>query len=417
MKNLKEKYDKLMGQGMKEYNWAMLSLYPLKKGVSLIGIGYDAPSNKLAMYSPKGKKPFPDKAMNRITKAIEYFKKAIKIDSSRGGAYKWLGRCYDHLRNFDEAIKYYKIAIKKACSYKEELKERIKECGLKKKEFDKIKVAEIIDVNEIIEEELECSDIALEDLEIGKSELGDLSYEEDEGFTKDEINKYKSENEITDFYDFSIELEDIEDLDEEGYENAKYANLKDKKGNFHGQYKQSQNKKYIIIYDNGISLVDKKGKDVITHGQIYLIENKNKILWKKKTRNTIHDMVVTNNGLVIVFDWERKTINLHFINKESKEVFQYIFDEPDCDIGGELGGEKDFSEKYNKFIVKVSGIYQKIYCFDTKNNKLLWIKELKINDIISKIKFNFKEIFISYLDRGTIDKLDLNGGFIENGII
>jgi len=84
--------------------------------------------------NPYDNEEIPKKKIKDLNEVIKILRKAIKIAPDRGSPYKFIGRTYDYLTLYDEAIKYYKKAIElNPYSYKEELSSRIKECLQKKR--------------------------------------------------------------------------------------------------------------------------------------------------------------------------------------------------------------------------------------------------------------------------------------------
>lgn len=77
--------------------------------------------------------PIPEKKVEELNKAIGLFKQSIKLCPTKGSAFKWLGRTYQFLTLYEEAVDCYKEAIKLNPAYRKDLTYRIIECGEQKK--------------------------------------------------------------------------------------------------------------------------------------------------------------------------------------------------------------------------------------------------------------------------------------------
>lgn len=216
-------------------------------------------------------------------------------------------------------------------------------------------------------------------LKVGKikSEKGSLGVSI--GFDDDEDSEESDfEEEITDFDNFSIDLE--EDFEEDINYTHKNITLEDENGHFYGEYNQSPNQKYIIAFDEGY-IKDNKP----TGGQVYLIENQKKIFWKKRLERP-NAGFVTNQGEVIIIDWtssDELMGKLLIFSKQGKKVFEQIFE---SNIGGQ-----DISHDGKELIITTCNPDNSIYLFDINNKKLL--KKIKNNTSQKPlVNFVFSEI-------------------------
>ena len=69
-----------------------------------------------------------DKDIEALNKAIKLYGESINIGPYWGLSHKYIGRIYQYLTLYDEAIKYFKMAIKINSRFKKELNGRIKDC-------------------------------------------------------------------------------------------------------------------------------------------------------------------------------------------------------------------------------------------------------------------------------------------------
>jgi len=176
----------------------------------------------------------------------------------------------------------------------------------------------------------------------------------------DEDDDYE-EKKITDFNNFSIDLESYAG-------NDKWINLEDEKGGyFHGQYYQSKNKKYLVAYVDSYGKVDKNGKETNISGQVLLIKDKKKILWRKDIERP-NGAFVNNDGIVVVMDWISYSGELaglmHIFNEKGKKLLRYKFS--DSNIGGQ-----EMSEDGKEIIVTTCNPEDAIYLFDLIKQKLV----------------------------------------------
>lgn len=215
------------------------------------------------------------------------------------------------------------------------------------------------------------------ELKIGNIESEDGSLGVSIGFEGDDEDSETEdyEEEITDFNNFSIDLE--EDIDF----THKSITLEDENGHFYGDYNQSQNKIYIVAYDEGY--IDEN--DGRVGGQVYLIENEVKILWKKRLERP-NAGFVTNQGEVIIIDWtasDQLVGKLIILNKSGKKVFEHKFN---ANIGGQ-----DISSNEDELIITTCNPDNSIYLFDIKAKRL--VKRLKNNTSQRPLTtFSFNEI-------------------------
>ena len=204
------------------------------------------------------------------------------------------------------------------------------------------------------------------ELKIGDVESKDGSLGISIGFEGDDDEDYESsdfDEEITDYNNFSIDLE--EDYEEDIDFTHKNITLEDKKGHFYGSYNQSPNEKYIVAYDEGY--LNESNEQ--TGGQVYLIENQKKILWKKRLERP-NAGFVTNNGEAVIIDWTSSNeLNgkLLIFSKQGKKVFEQKFE---SNIGGQ-----DISQDGKELIITTCNPDNSIYLFDIEENKL--IKKIK----------------------------------------
>jgi len=214
------------------------------------------------------------------------------------------------------------------------------------------------------------------ELKIGNVESEDGSLGISIGFDGDDEDYEDSdiEEKITDFDNFSLEM------DEE------WLTLEDKQGgHFYGQYHISKNKKYIVGFCDGYEDAS-KGKSKWVAGQVYLIENKNKILWKKEIARPEHAFV-NNKGVVFVVDWVSTsgelTGKIYLFDDKGKKLFEHKFD---SNIGGQ-----EISDDGEEVIITTCFPENAIYLFNLTKKELT----KKINNTTKQrplINFKFKEI-------------------------
>lgn len=215
-------------------------------------------------------------------------------------------------------------------------------------------------------------------LKVGKLNKGlGLSFgiESDEGETYSKNSE--SINEIKDFDNFSLSLD------------GEWATLKDKEGHFFGEYFASNNDKYLVVFSD--AQVD-EDENMIS-GQVYLILDKKRILWRKNVPRP-NGGFVNNEGKVAIIDWlaykkEKLSGKLHLFDKNGKCVFEYSFN---SNIGGQA-----ISKEGNELIITTCFPENAIYLFNLETNKL--VKKIK-NNASNKplVNFNFKEVYKSLME-------------------
>jgi len=220
-----------------------------------------------------------------------------------------------------------------------------------------------------------------------------------EGDDEEDYDNNLEEEKITNFNNFSIDIDD------------EWITLEDEDGYFHGLYYLSKNKKYLVAYADAHGEIDKEGRETTISGQVYLIKDNNKIMWQRNISRP-NDAFVSDNGTVIVIDYvsyEQTEDVIYFINSKGQEIFKYEFN---ANIGGQ-----GFSEKHKLLIVTTCFPEDKIYCFDFSKNKLLWMKNIIQKYVIGNIRFgSSNEIILSSNDYKDSYAIDLNGNFIEESI-
>lgn len=140
-------------------------------------------------------------------------------------------------------------------------------------------------------------------------------------------------------------------------------------GDFCGNFVESKNKRYTVAFCDSVIEENDSGEEIEKEGDVYLIENKNKILWCKKIGRP-HDPIVTNDGVVIISDWcigNKLNGKLHVFNWDGKQLLTYNFS---SNIGGQTYIE---SEKILKIITLSPD--KSVYSFDLRN--YLFIKKEK----------------------------------------
>ena len=207
----------------------------------------------------------------------------------------------------------------------------------------------------------------------GSFGLEDYEGQEDEEFEE-------TSNEITNFNKFDLELEN--NFEEDINTTFKNIRLVDEKGHFFGSYYQSKNKRYIVAYADAHVERDKKGKEKVISGQIYLIKDGKRILWKKEI-NRPNSAFVNDVGMVVIIDWISSGGELagkvHFFDEKGKKLSEHKFD---YNIGGQA-----ISETGKEIIVTTCFPDNSIYLFDVLSQKL--IKKAK-NTSSQKPLSNFK---------------------------
>ncbi len=200
------------------------------------------------------------------------------------------------------------------------------------------------------------------ELKIGDVRSKDGSLGISIGFEGDDDEDYEGsdfDEEITDFNNFSIDLE--EDYEEDMDFTHKNITLEDEKGHFYGSYNQSPSGKFIVAYDEGY--LNENNEQV--GGQVYLIENQKKILWKKRLERP-NAGFVTDKGDVIIIDWtssDQLVGKLFIFSKQGKKVFEHKFN-------SNMGGQ-DISPDGKEVIVTTCNPDNSIYLFNIENNKLV----------------------------------------------
>jgi len=207
----------------------------------------------------------------------------------------------------------------------------------------------------------------------GSFGLEDYEGQEDEEFEE-------TSNEITNFNKFDLELEN--NFEEDINTTFKNIRLGDEKGHFFGSYYPSKNKRYIVAYADAHVERDKKGKEKVISGQIYLIKDGKRILWKKEI-NRPNSAFVNDVGMVVIIDWisfgGESAGKVHFFNEKGKKLSEHKFD---YNIGGQA-----ISETGKEIIVTTCFPDNSIYLFDVLSQKL--IKKAK-NTSSQKPLSNFK---------------------------
>jgi len=202
-----------------------------------------------------------------------------------------------------------------------------------------------------------------------------------EGQGDEDNEEFKeTSNEISNFNKFNLELEN--NFEEDINTTFKNIRIEDEKGHFFGSYYQSKNKKYIVAYSDAYGKKDKKGNDKVISGQVYLIKDEKRILWKKNIDRP-NSALVNDVGVVIVIDWisfgGALAGKVHFFNEKGKKLSEHKFD---YNIGGQA-----ISETGKEIIVTTCFPDNSIYLFNVLNQKL--IKKAK-NTSSQKPLSNFK---------------------------
>ncbi|MCX6818527.1 MAG: tetratricopeptide repeat protein [Candidatus Aenigmarchaeota archaeon] len=166
----------------------------------------------------------------------------------------------------------------------------------------------------------------------------------------------------------------------------KLVTIEDGKGHFFGQYNISNNKKYLVAYCDAHGEVDKQGHESTISGQVYLIQNQNKILWKKGIVRP-NDAFVTDDGTSVIIDWlafkKELSGKVYFFDRNGNKLMEFTFN---SNIGGQ-----EISKDGNEVIITTCFPENAIYLFSIKEGKL--IKKVKNNTPKRPIiNFNFEEI-------------------------
>ncbi len=225
---------------------------------------------------------------------------------------------------------------------------------------------------------------------LGKDlKIGNLSSEGDSlsisvGFDGDTDEDSNFDDEITDFNNFSIDIED--DYEEEFDFTDKNITLEDANGQFYGSYNLSLNKRYIIAYNDGYF-----DGGTLVGGPVYLIDNdNNKILWKKILERP-NEAFVTDRGEAIIIDIvssDRPVGKLYIFNKQGKKIFEHKFN---SNIGSH-----GISQDSEELIIVTSFPEAAIYLFDVERTKLIKKVEDKTNnEFLMKFDFNKIKEFIN----------------------
>lgn len=196
------------------------------------------------------------------------------------------------------------------------------------------------------------------------------------GFEGDDEDYEDSDfdEEITEFNNFSLEMD------------GEWLTIEDEQGgHFYGQYHISKNGRYIVGFCDGYEDAS-KGKSKWVAGQVYLIENKKKILWRKEIARPEHAFV-NNSGVVFVIDWVSTsgelTGKVYLFNDKGKRVFELKFD---SNIGGQ-----GISDDGEEGIITTCFPENAIYLFNLEKNKLVKKVENTTKDR-PLVNFNFNTI-------------------------
>ncbi len=202
--------------------------------------------------------------------------------------------------------------------------------------------------------------------------------------------KENDEDIITDFENFELEFHDDT------------VTLRDKKAEFYGKYSESSNKEYLVIYEEGYE-DESSGKLEEISGQIYLIWNRKKILWRKSVLRP-DNVLVTNDGLVIV-NVDGKIV---FSDKDGKKSFEYTF--------LSLIAAMKLSPKQEFLIVTLCFPENKIFCFDVRRKELIWAVKNPSTFVLLKINAHEKGITFKCRreDYERVFTFDYNGNLIED---
>lgn len=111
---------------------------------------------------------------------------------------------------------------------------------------------------------------------------------------------------ISNFNKFDLIIDSKEDIE-----------LVDEDGNFSGLYVKSQNNRFIIAYNLGY--IDEDGRNI--KGQVYLIKDKQKILWKKAISDP-DNVILTNEGNVALSGNGKE---LYYFDKSGKQLYKQSF--------------------------------------------------------------------------------------------
>lgn len=186
--------------------------------------------------------------------------------------------------------------------------------------------------------------------------------------------------------------------------NDKWITIENGQGHFFGQYSISNNKKYIVAYCTGHVKVDKIGHESTVSGQVYLIQNQNKIVWKKEIARP-NGAFVTNDGTTVIIDWlafeKELSGELYFFDRNGKKLMEYKFN---SNIGSQ-----EISKDSSEVIITTCFPENAIYLFDIKEGKLI----KKVENNTSKrplVDFDFEEIkrYVVRSEKFNQEEYDLN---------
>ncbi|RLE45303.1 hypothetical protein DRJ25_05860, partial [Candidatus Woesearchaeota archaeon] len=156
---------------------------------------------------------------------------------------------------------------------------------------------------------------------------------------------------------------------------------------FFGQYNESENGKFLVAFQDG-HIDATSGKSRWINGEVYLINDRQNILWKKQIErpNNAH---VSNDGTVAVEDW----LN----SKELCGVLRVF------DVSGNQLMEKRLDSNIGTSNISPDGKYavvttcnpdNSIYLFDTRSGKLLWKYKNHSDKIALNVFFNGNKVAI-----------------------
>jgi len=179
----------------------------------------------------------------------------------------------------------------------------------------------------------------------------------------------------------------IEDFDNfKLVKTAEDITIQDKHNHFFGQYNRSEDKCYLVVYGEGYE--DATGnKTKFVEGQVYLILDSKKILWRKRIARPAAAFV-TNDGKTVIIDWLNFVGDLggkvYVFSEKGEKLFEYKFD---FNVGGQ-----GISPKGDILVVTTCFTDNSIYCFDLEKMKLKWKVENKIRRVITEIEFDNNNI-------------------------